>query len=183
MPKKNLILIDDFLPIYHVTEHHETDVRAPVKEVYTALRSFDLSDSTMIRWLFRLRGLPQYSLSLDGLLKMGFTVLGEIPQQELLLGMVGRFWTLSGDIQRVDADSFRKFGKKGYAKAAWNFTLSQENDGITLVATETRVYCLDNASRSRFRLYWLLIGPFSAWLRKETLRIIKRHAEKISKNV
>ena len=48
---------------------------------------------------------------------------------------------------------------------------------VTLLATETRVLCLDTASRRRFRLYWTLIGPFSGLIRKDILRSIKRQAE------
>ena len=109
---------------------------------------------------------------------MGFAVLGDLPQQELVLGLVGRFWTLAGDIQCIDAEHFETFDRKGYAKAAWNFTLSPQTNGTTRLATETRVYCLDDRSRRRFRLYWLIIGPFSGSIRKEMLRIVKREAER-----
>jgi hypothetical protein len=71
----------------------------------------------------------------------------------------------------------RNFATPGYAKAAWNFLLSPQADGGTRLVTETRVYCLDNASRRLFRRYWFFIKPFSGWIRKEALRAIKRKAE------
>ncbi len=172
------MLIDEFLPRYHVRERHAVDIGAPVETVDLVLRSVDLGASPVIRSLFRLRGLPRSALTLDGLLQMGFALLGDIPQQELVFGLVGRFWTLAGDIQRIDAESFETFDRKGYAKAAWNFTLSPGTRGTTRLATETRVYCLDDGSRKRFRLYWLIIGPFSGSIRKEMLRIVKREAER-----
>jgi len=181
------MLIDEFLPVYDAVERHQIDISAPVEPVYDTVRSLDLSDSTVIRWLFWLRGLPALRLSrdqpkkrlgltLDGLLKSGFILLGERPPQELLLGLVGRFWTSSGDIQRLDVAGFRNFEIPGYAKAAWNFSLSERADGLARLATETRVRCLDDASRRRFRLYWLLIRPFSGLTRRELLRAVKRNA-------
>ena len=183
------MLIDEFLPVYDVVERHQIDVHAPVEPVYAAVRTLDLSDSTMIRWLFRLRGLPallisrrkpkkRLGLTLDGLLESGFVLLGERPPQELLLGLVGRFWTPSGDVQRLDMAEFRDFERPSYTKAVWNFYLAQRSDGLTRLVTETRVQCLDDVSRRRFRLYWLFIKPFSGLIRIEALRAIKRKVEK-----
>ena len=183
------MLIDEFLPTYHAVERHQIDIHAPVGTAYAAVRALDLNDSPIIRWLFALRELPallfsrhkraeRRDLTLDGLMKDGFILLGERPQQELLLGAVGRFWTPSGDPQRLDIEGFRSFERPGYAKVAWNFSVSEHADDITRLATETRTYCLDAGSRRRFRVYWLFIGPFSGLIRKEILRTIKRKAEK-----
>jgi len=186
------MLIDEFLPVYDMVERHQIDINAPVERVYTAVRTFDLSDSRVIRWLFLLRGLPAQlfshdkpnerpSLTLDGLLKAGFVLLGERPQQELSLGTVGHFWKLVGNSpQRLDVEGFRNFETQGYAKAVWSFSLSRPADDITRLATETRVYCLGSASRRRFRLYWLIVGPFSGLIRRILLRGIKRKAETLA---
>ena len=183
------MMIDEFLPVYDVVERHQISINAPVERVYTAVRTFDLSDLRVIRWLFLLRGLPALlfphdepkerpSLTLDGLLKAGFILLGERPQQELLLGTVGHFWKLAGNSPlHLDVVGFRNFERPGYAKAVWSFSLSHPADDITRLATETRVYCLDSASRRRFRLYWLFVGPFSGLTRKILLRGIKHKAE------
>ena len=45
--------------------------------------------------------------------------------------------------------------------------------------TETRVYCLDEVSRKRFKLYWMLIRPFSGLIRREILQAVKRNAERL----
>ena len=184
------MLIDESLPVYDVVERHRTKVRAPVERVYDAVRRLDLGGSATIRSLFWLRELParlrpsdrgaagrRLGLTLDALLEGGFVLLGERPNRELVLGLVGRFWTASGDLQRLDAGGFRDFRRPGYAKAAWNFSVEEQDDGTTLLATETRVLCLDGASRRRFRLYWTLVGPFSGMIRKDVLRSIKRQAE------
>jgi hypothetical protein len=170
-------LIDEFLPQFHFAEHHAITINAPAGSVYTAIRTLDLSSSKVIRWLLRLRGLPASSLSLEGLLRMGFILLGENPSQELLLGVVGKFWTRTADLQRLDPGDFREFDRAGYAKAAWNFAIAQPSQGMTRLTTETRIHCTDPKSRRRFRLYWSVIGPFSAWIRRETLRALKVRLE------
>ncbi len=122
--------------------------------------------------------MPEECLRLDGLLKTGFILLADAPDKELVLGLVGRFWSLSGEVQHLDKDEFRRFNKRGYAKATWNFSLEPLGANATRLTTETRVCCLDEASRRRFRLYWLFISPFSAWVRKKALRIIKSESER-----
>lgn len=171
------MLLDACLPEYQFAERHEVVVKASVEEVYAAVCALDMSTSPLVHLLFRLRGLPPATLTLDGLRRSRFTLLGQHPDQELVLGIVGRFWRLSGDLQRLDAEGFKSFDRRGYAKAAWNFSLTPMADAVTCLATETRILCLDEHSRRRFRLYWLLIGPFSACIRREILRIIKSKAE------
>ena len=108
---------------------------------------------------------------------MGFILLGETPSQEILMGVIGRFWTRTADLQRLDPGGFREFDRVGYAKAAWNFAMAGENEGMIRLTTETRIYCTDAKSRRRFRLYWSVIAPFSAWIRRETLRTLKEKLE------
>jgi hypothetical protein len=176
------VLIDDFLRGYDVRERHRTRVYAPIDKVYEAVRRLDISRAKLSMLLFRLRGIPAGSLTpacftLDDFLKMRFILLGERENEELLLGLVGRFWSPSGELLRLDAESFRDFDEPGYALAAWNFTLRAEPDESVLLETETRVYCTDAASRRRFRFYWLFIGAFSGLIRRDVLRAIKRNAE------
>lgn len=182
------MLIDEFLPAYDVTERHEILIGAPPERVYAAVREMDMSGSPIIRGLFLLRGLPALltghsrqgsplGVTLEGLLRSGFVLLGERPGEELLLGLVGRFWTVTGDLQRLDAEAFRRFDRPGFARATWNFHLAPTGTGRTRLGTETRVLCTDEASRRRFRRYWLLIRPFSGLIRRIMLREIRRSAE------
>ncbi len=175
------------MPVCDVSEFHETTVHAPIEKVYDALRTANLGDSPIIRLLLRLRELPtmlttggrkrNLKLNLDAIIKGGFVLLGENPPNEIALGLVGRFWTLSGSRCRVNAEEFASFDLPGYAKAVWNFSLVEESAELTRIATETRVRCLDDASRWRFRLYWALIAPFSGLIRREALRTIRRSSE------
>ena len=171
------MLIDEYAPDYHVVSRYQIAVRATPDAVYTAARKLDLSRSFIIRLLFGLRGLPTRRLTLDTFLRRGFVLLDEVPRQELLLGLIGRFWTLKGGLQRFEPAAFRSFDRPGYAKAAWSFHLIPQPSGSTLLVTETRVQCTDAESLRRFRRYWRLVGPFSGVIRKEILRVIKREAE------
>ncbi|HEX8738487.1 MAG TPA: hypothetical protein VF721_24360 [Pyrinomonadaceae bacterium] len=179
------MLIDEFLPIYDFDEKHEITIRASAEKVSAALESIDFNESTVIRWLLRLRGLsakdgcdesPKTS-TLRDMTKSNFVILGEKPNEEILLGIAGKFWTPAGDVQKLDAKDFAAFNKEGYAKAAWNFTLSEVGEKEVCLKTETRVQCLGAATQESFRFYWWFIKPFSGWIRQEMLRLVKQKAE------
>ena len=180
--------LDFWLPEYGFCERHEIEISAPAPMVFEKVMKLDFRRSLIIRTLFGLRSLPGFftrgnqrssslGLTRDALLKSGFILLAEIPNREIVLGLVGRFWTPCGDIQKMDAQSFRDFNQPGFAKAVWNFSLHPTTTGAIL-RTETRVKCLDEESRQKFVRYWKIVQPFSGWVRKEALKIIKLEAEK-----
>ncbi len=171
------MLIDRFLPEYHFQSRHSISIQARPDRVYTKVRVLDLSQSRLIRWLLRLRGMPARASTLEGLLRLNFTVLGEVEDQELLLGIAGRFWRLRGDLRRIGPEQFREFDREGFAKAVWSFSVAPESSHRTLLSTETRIQCLDEVSRRRFARYWAVIGPFSGWIRREALMTVKRQSE------
>ncbi|HSC77674.1 MAG TPA: hypothetical protein VLB32_03845 [Candidatus Acidoferrales bacterium] len=176
------MLIDEALPAYDVAARYCIGINAPLERVYDAVQRVDLTQSTITRWLLALRGLSRPSrkatLTLADVIAGGFIPLAEDRPREFLLGLVGKFWTPTGCVQRLDAAGFRNFSQPGFAKAVWNFSLREKGDGLTELATETRVLCLDAQSRRRFRLYWFFVGPFSGWMRKEALRLVKQEAER-----
>jgi hypothetical protein len=65
------------------------------------------------------------------MLEGGFVLLGERPERELALGVVGRFWTPGGERVTLDADGFRAFDRPGYAKAVWDFRVAPDGQGAT----------------------------------------------------
>ncbi|HXU40412.1 MAG TPA: hypothetical protein VN937_28910 [Blastocatellia bacterium] len=181
-------LIDEFMPIYDVSEYHEIRIRASIARVYDSLRRTDLGTSFIVRVLLRLRSLPdllsrkgrhrESRIDFESLLKNGFVLLGENPPNEIALGLVGKFWTAAGGTCRLSsAEEFKAFEQAGYAKAVWNFSLVEEGVDATRLATETRVRCLDDGGRWVFRLYWSVIAPFSGLIRGEVLRAIRNATE------
>lgn len=186
LPPNARKLIEKFAAVYDVSEYHETVIRAPIQAVYDALRTTDFGASPVIRILLRLRQLPasvakprqpRTILNLEAILKSGFVLLGENAPDEIALGVIGQFWQPSGGRACIDSGAFEAFDQPGYAKAVWNFSLADLGANVTRLATETRVVCTDRASKTRFRLYWTLIGPFSGLIRREVLRAIRRKAE------
>jgi hypothetical protein len=124
-----------------------------------------------------LRGLPATATNLEGLLQVGFLLVDEIPNVEIVLGLVGKFWTLRAQILQMDAVQYTEFNQRGYAKLAWNFAIQEAAPGVVRLSTETRIVCTDDHSRARFKLYWTLIGRFSGLTRKEMLRVVKKRIE------
>ena len=172
------MLIDQFLPTFDIKARYQIDVHASTARAYAVARHLDMRDSLLVRWLCRLRGLPATDLTFEGMWKWGFVLLADEPGQEIVFGLIGRFWTPYPQIQRVKAYDFVAFNRPGFAKAVGNmaFTPLSGAQGVR-VTTETRVHCLSDVSRRCFRLYWLLIAPFSGIIRKKWLRMIKQRAE------
>ena len=115
------MLIDEHLSSYDVVERHQLTIHAPAHAVFDAVRALDLSDSRIVGWLLRLRGLAgrrrhgrrddqRLALTLQNLIASGFIVLDERLDEEIVLGLVGRFWTPHGRIKRMDAEA-AKFGE------------------------------------------------------------------------
>lgn len=111
------MLIDEFLPDHDFVETHSISIHAGAGDIYQAANDIDFGESTIIRWLFRLRGMSGEDLSLRSLRSSMFETLGETMNRELVLGLVGRFWTIGGGLKKIDAASFKQFDTAGYAKA------------------------------------------------------------------
>jgi hypothetical protein len=173
-------LADVHLPVYEVRMRHEARVAVSGPEAWAALHRADLGDSWITRMLLALRGLrrPRATrrLTLEGLRGAGFIPLGERPGREIAFGLVGRFWTPSGGRIALAPQEFRDFARPGYAKAVWTFTVEDDAPDHARLVTETRVGCTDAGSRRRFRLYWLLVRPFSGVIRKAMLGAVAREA-------
>ncbi len=179
------MLIDDYLPSFEFVERHATDIAADRPTVYAALKTADFTRSRVISCLLTLRSLPSAlggrrrrerapGFTFERLRKAGFVPLAEDPPAEILIGVVGKFWTASGGRCDFTPDQFREFSPPGCAKAAWNFSLSQRSPESTRLATETRVLCLDRSSRRKFAAYWFIVRPFSGWIRMQMLAVVKQ---------
>ena len=180
------MLIDEYLPTYDVSEHHEVRLAAPPDVAYTAARNLNLRHSPLSTVLLLVRGIPHLlrgkarltrDFGLAQALDAGFTILGENPGTELVLGTVGRFWQLTSGITPIAADDFVTFTTPGYCKAVMNLRVEPEGAGARLI-TETRVLATSDDARRKFRRYWAVIGPFSSLIRNEMLRSIKREADR-----
>lgn len=180
------MLIDRILPNYDVVERHQALVRAPVWRGWEAVKQLNLARSPVVVLLLALRSVPRLvtgrglppirRIDLESLRGAGFVSLAEKPEEELVLGIVGHLWRPDSGVVPVGPEEFESFREPGMAKAAWNFSIEPAQGGC-LVSTETRVLCTDEAARRRFLLYWRLVGPFSGFIRKRLLAMIRKDAE------
>jgi hypothetical protein len=168
-------MLDRHLPESDIRVRHSIEVDAPAEVVYPIARNLDLSESRLTRTLFAARGLGRRPHMGDPE-RIGFSPLEENPPYGFVLGLIGCFWKPSGQLVRIDRESFIEYHNPGFGKAVWSFEIARTETG-TIVATETRVLCLDPSSRRSFLRYWRVIGPFSSLIRKEALRMIKTRAE------
>jgi hypothetical protein len=193
------MLIDRYLPVFDATLIEHVVVDADAATTWRALLELDLLDvhTPLLDAAFWVRGLPARiaarrgraapttpppSLRLGGDVKMeGWLPLGRIPERELALGAVGRFWQSVITWKTVTRDEYARLEEPGWGRIAANFSLRPYGQGRTLVSYEARTALPDPASRRRFARYWALIRPFVAHIMAATLRGLKVAAESSSR--
>ena len=170
------MLIDEFMTSWDVVKRYEIQVGASPIDTLAAARQVDLGSDRLVGFLLRIRGLRRPATTWMGLAEAGFIPLADT-DEELLVGIVGRFWTPGGGLRPLSGEEFRRFDEPGYAKATWNFAVEPVAESITCLSTETRILCTDRSARRKFRAYWAVVGPFSGLIRSRALRQIRVAAE------
>jgi hypothetical protein len=177
-------LIDQFLPHYQFREKHQLlSSAAPTALLDAALRP-EISDDPWTRRFIQLRELPDRIWGAlggrSGLQQQAafgiqnFTHLGRDGDQEIAMGLVGKFWQADyGQASVADAEAFTQFTEPGVAKLVLNFSTDAAEDGHTWLRTETRVFCTDQDALRRFTPYWYLIRPVSGLIRQRLLARIR----------
>lgn len=178
--------IDELLPACDFRAAYQIRISAPRSMVYECLLHVDFSEVWVTRLLMTLRSgkrMPRNRTPGDlrqRLQGTGFVILEEIPDDEIVIGVAGRFWRPDGGrCMDLTASNFMEFSRKGCAKVAWNFKLSAEapETETTILSTETRIQCFGRAALWKFGAYWGLVGPFSGLIRKAILKQVKAKAE------
>jgi hypothetical protein len=160
--------VAEWLPRFDVRERHQRVVPLDPERALAVARATPVCPDRLVRVLFRLRsfGSPTESIG-EYFAHHGFLVLQETPTV-FVFGMALR----RGQPRRAaDVASWRAWGPTGIQIAA-DFEAVPVDDGHSRLTTETRVRALDRRSRLAFRIYWLVIGPFSALIRRRWLRAI-----------
>jgi hypothetical protein len=182
------MLIDSFAPRPDAVETHSIVINAPREAVYRILWTADLGQSFIIKSLLALRSIPGFiarpcampqnrKITLKTLIDSGFGLLAEKPDEEIVLGVTGRFWRPAGNLSPFHRPDFDRAVPAGFARGVWNFSISEQVPGQTILATETRVTCGDSASRRKFLAYWLVVRPFSGLIRLIMLKSVRKMAE------
>jgi hypothetical protein len=188
LPAGDRARLDAFVPSCQFREVHSIRVHAPPDAVYRAARSVTAREIRFFRLLTWIRSprlaragredilaAPADKPLLDVALRSGFVLLADEPGRELVFGTVlcGR---LPG-VARFSAGDFLGLDRPGFCKVAMNFQLRDEGSGWVRLSTETRVLALDPSARRRFAVYWRVISPGSALIRRMWLEAIRRRAE------
>jgi hypothetical protein len=98
--------IDAFLPIYDVGAVYQIGIKAPPSVVYQRLLRSDFKDLWLVRLLMTIRtGKRPPRNRLPGALPQrlqgtGFVILDDVPGEELVIGVAGKFWRPDGGRSR-----------------------------------------------------------------------------------
>jgi hypothetical protein len=159
--------LDEFLPEYDARERHERRVAGTPELAVAAALGIPVAPDGLVRTLFRVRGLPGGGSVLGALRAIGLKPLVEEPDC-VVLGAAGRPWS-----PRSRLTPFDKAGP-GQVRLVFDITATAVGGGMSVLATETRVAAMDAGARRAFRRYWLVVGPFSALIRRRWLAAAER---------
>lgn len=185
-PDERDAVLDSFMPQYDVRTRHEIDVAAPAAVTMATAREMDLQQSPIARGIFRareviLRARPG-SRAARGLMAemqaLGWGVLADLPEREVVVGAVTRPWEANVVFRAVPAEAFARFDEPGYVKIAWTLRADAIDATHSRFSSETRAVATDAAARRRFRRYWALFSPGMILIRWLTLGPLRAEAER-----
>jgi len=175
------MLIDEFMPVYDVSDAVARVVEADVATTWTALMNVDLIDvgrkRPLVAVLSALRALPDVGhhllhgelpprqpqhlglrdLTTIPLRQGGWVLVGLREQDEIALGLVGKFWRPVIEFGRVSSPvEFRDFCEPGFAKTIYALSVRPLGPRRTLLTGVMRTATTDEDARRWFRRYWTL---------------------------
>lgn len=185
-PARAVVSMDRFLPLYDVSERHETRVKAPARVTYAAAREVDLQRSPLVRAVFESRKILFRSQGkelarrpfLEQVRDMGWGILAEVPGRALVFGAVTRPWESTVKFHPLPAGQFAAFRRPGWAKIVWTLEVDPAGAERSVFRTQTRVATTDPGSRKRFRKYWAAVSPGILLIRQQALSLVRSDAER-----
>ena len=186
-PEEQDPLLDSFMPAYDVVERHQVRIGAPAGVTLEAAREMDLQGSGLVRAIIRMReailgATPDDGPRPRGLLaevqSLGWGVLAELPEREVVVGAVTRPWEANVTFRALPPEQFAAFSEPGYVKIAWTIRAEPSTPSASVFRTETRAYATDPTARVKFRTYWSFLSPGIILIRWAMLGPLKREAER-----
>jgi hypothetical protein len=197
------MLVDDFMPVYDVSDGVATVVEADPATTWAALLDVDLIEvgrkRPLVAVLGALRILPDVvahllhgelpprepaSLRLHDLTTIppgqgGWVLLGLREQDEIALGLIGKFWRPAIDFASVrSAPEFLDFAEPGFAKTIYALSVRELGPRRTLLSGVMRTATTDEHARRWFRRYWTFgVGPGAHLLVNGLLDVTREMAE------
>ena len=180
--------LDRLAPVYQFHEVHAIHIDASPDRVYRAVREVTAGEISLFQLLTRIRrfgrsgpesivNAPDALPILDVATRTTFLVLADDVPREVVIGTVV---IAPSGWRRADAatpEAFAALAQPGFATALMNFRIEPDARGTSLLSTETRVFATDATARRHFAVYWRIIYPGSAIIRRSWLRAIRRRAE------
>jgi hypothetical protein len=180
-------LLDVFLPNFEIRDKHSIRVDAPPEMALRAAAELDLNSSPLVRVIFKgreriLRSRRDTAIRPRGLLAetkaLGWGVLAEMPEREIVLGAVTKPWEPNPQFRALPPDEFAAFHEPGYVKIVWTLRANAIGKNASKFSTETRALATDTQARRKFRWYWSLLSPGIIAIRRAMLPAVKAEAER-----
>ncbi|MBI5083010.1 MAG: hypothetical protein HZB13_00200 [Acidobacteria bacterium] len=180
--------LDRFVPAYQFSELHSIRVQASAARVYQAIKTVTAGEIALFQTLTSIRRLgrpgpesilhaPERQPLLEVATRTTFVLLAEHPGREVVIGTFVRAPSGWRRQDLMSPEAFLGVRSPGFAVACMNFVVRDAGGGESIVTTETRVHATDQASAWRFAVYWRVIYPGSALIRRMWLRAIAIRAE------
>jgi hypothetical protein len=189
--------IDKLLPDYTSKEYHEVIVNASVEAAKQTLQSTGVSDIPVVHLLLKIRGIADEKdmsnaaannrACSDTFSTPDFNFFVVNPN-ELITVMILQASMITNGSKKIPAppeitklEQFSAFNQPGYVKVAVNFRFVNRDNGQTLMSTETRNWPVTKKDARTFGIYWRIIYPGSAMIRRIWLDVINKKAQLLNK--
>ena len=153
--------LDTFLPRFDVNEIHSISLACDAERALELALAAPAAPGRLVAALFRARGLPPTTSVQELFDRMGFETLSVSPTG-IVVGASGTPWRPSGNIGPFTDP------RPGIVRIATDLRATPVAGGCIL-STETRVLAVDDPARRAFGRYWVVVGPFSALIRRRWL--------------
>jgi len=178
--------IDEFVPVWQFQEFHSIRIASPPTRVFDAIKRVRPDEILLFRTLIWIRAgfqpppqqirdaTSRFASLIDVATQSTFVYLADDAPREFVVGtLVGwedEAWPA------ITPAMFQNPLPLGASIAAMNFLVTPDGDGGSIVSTETRVFANSASARRRFAVYWRVIYPGSAIIRRMWLRAVKQRA-------
>lgn len=182
-------ILDQFMPTYDIAIQDDTPVEAPAAIIQQVASRTDIQRLAVARALFNARarvlGGGQAETETESehprtllawMRSIGWIVLAEIPDREVVVGAITRPWEANPVPRIVTPAEFAAFHEPGYVKIATAWGATPLDLNTCQFTIRTRVATTDATARQRFGRYWALLSPGSRLIRYAANTLIKREA-------
>jgi hypothetical protein len=178
--------IERFIPAPDMRLAQEIIVHAPAALVFDVAKRFQMDSIAAVRAIFWLRARllgaryeQMHKGLVEAMLGMGWVMLADTPDRELVMGSVTQPWVGEVHFRAIDAGSWAAFAEPGFVKIAWTLESEPIGPELTRFRTETRAQATDESAQEKFRAYRRKFGIGMLMIRWLTLPAMKKAVERL----